>query len=63
MDKTGTARAAVEETITTLTQKVISACDGDNPNAAAQYAEALADTARALSNIAEAQRDDRAEDD
>lgn len=55
-------RAAVEEAATTLTQKIISAVDDGNPAAAVQYAEALDSTCRGLASVAEAQRDDRADD-
>lgn len=61
-DKTQTTRAAVEEAANALAAKVISAIDGENPDAAIKYAEALGDTCRGLSYIAEAQRDDRTED-
>lgn len=62
-DKTQTTREAVETAVTDLAAKVIHAMDADNPAAAVQYADALADSCRGLSYIAEAQRDDRAEED
>lgn len=61
-EKTATTRAAVEEAVTALAAKVITAIEADNPQAAVQYADALGDSCRGLSYIAEAQRDDRAED-
>jgi len=61
-EKTATTRAAVEEAVTTLAQKVVTAADENQAAAAVQYADALGDACRGLSYIAEAQRDDRAED-
>jgi hypothetical protein len=63
VNKTETTRAAVEEAATALAQKIVTAADENQAQAAVSYAEALADTCRGLSSIAEAQRDDRAEDD
>lgn len=48
------ARMAVEETVISLAQKVITSCENDRPSEARDYASALEDATRALQVAVEA---------